>query len=131
MIETPSACSTSDDEANNNIDEIDAHNVHFNIRNYNGIIKNLQCQRYYIICFDNLGYVGKVVDIKKSKVSVEFMVRKPNDKYDWPIKNSIEDIYPAQIICGPLKLSGSIPFTVKGVSTAVKNHLNYLKESHW
>lgn len=127
--EGPSARSTSDEDCPESSEDesIDAENVHFNKRNYSAIRKNIDCDKYYVVCYGDLSYVGKVVAIQKETVTVQFMVRKPDNKYDWPVKKKIEDVDHRQLICGPLKLSGGLPFTVRGVCQTIKDYIRHMK----
>ena len=77
-------------------------------------------ENYYLVSFGNeLIYVGKIIDIGE-KIKMKFLKRYTNDQYDWPKTDKVEEIVKEQIVCRPIKLSGSLPFTVKGVPKAEK-----------
>ena len=69
--------------------------------------------------------IGKVLKIGEESVTVKFMSRKPNEKYDWPKKDCIEEVQSDQFICGPIKLCGGLPFTIKGVPQVMKDYITY------
>ena len=58
---------------------------------------------------------------------MKFMQRKPNDMYDWPVKDVTEEVELKQLICGPLRLSGTFPYNIRGIPQAVKNYEHHLK----
>ena len=99
----------------------------FNKRKFINIIQNLQTENYYVVSYSGkLSYVGKVINVKKHLVTVKFMTRKTDAKYHWPQQDKIEDVHPQQIICGPIKLTGSLPFKIIGVEQVAIERLQYV-----
>ena len=55
------------------------------------------------------------------------MTRKTDAKYHWPQQDKIEDVHPQQIICGPIKLTGSLPSKIIGVEQVLKDYNMYMR----
>ena len=111
----PIAPSTSDSEGDLLVNE-----VQYSPDQRTKAIANPKADKYYLVSYGKeLVYVGKIISIDEN-ISMKFLKRYTNDRYDWPKKDQIEAITPEQIVCGPIKLSGSLPFTIKGVVKAEK-----------
>ena len=112
----PIASSTSDESE----DETLVDEVAFNKAHRAKAMSNPQPDKYYMVSFGKeLPYIGKVVTVG-TKILMKFLKRSCSDEYIWPVKDQLEEIDRAQIVCGPIKISGSLPFVIKGVLKAEK-----------
>ena len=126
-MENIDLCTTTTDEEEQE-GSTDCSKVYFNKRKFINIIQNLQTENYYVVSYSGkLNYVGKVINVKKHLVTVKFMTRKTDTKYHWPQQDKIEDVHPQQIICGPIKLTGSLPFKIIGVEQVLKDYNMYMR----
>lgn len=90
--------------------------------------KYLEIEKYYIYFGKDLGYVGRLIEITKKKLKVKFMKRLPDNCYDWPSKDQIEEVDPEQLVSGPLNLRGCLPFHIRGVDKTIKDFESFKHE---
>ena len=84
--------------------------------------------KYYLVVYGDLSYVGKAVAIRKDSVDMKFMQYKAGNQYDWPTRDQIETINIEQVICGPINIKGHLPFKIEGIQRAVKNYKLHQKD---
>ena len=101
---------------------------HFNGRNYTNLKSNIAVEKYFIIAFGNIPYVGRVTSIAEDQIAVKFLERKPGETYDWPKKDKVEYVNWDQFIFGPIKIKGHLPFHIPGVTSVMKDYLKFIKE---
>ena len=75
-------------------------------------------QGVYVVDYDKKFYIGRCIKLGKTKIKMNYFIRRPNDKYDLPIHSDTDDIEAKYLICGPLKLIGTVPFTIHGADKA-------------
>ena len=97
-----------------------ASEVKFSAKQYKTLKPVLH--NYYAVDFVNKSFVGRVVTVGKTKVTMTFLERKSNDEYHWPVRVDKDDVYPQALFCGPIKLSGTIPFTIHGIDKAFSDY---------
>lgn len=104
--------------------------VHFNERQYQNLKDKLNVEEHYLISYGkDLCYIGKVIELKKQSIEVKFMERQPGDMYIWKVnKKNIEEVKPEQFVSGPLRLHGTMPYNIKGVETAHRAYIKYIKQ---
>jgi hypothetical protein len=124
----PLATSTSDESESE--EDTSSAMVHFKQETYSKMTSKVREEKYYVATYGkNLSYVGKVARIGKTTIEMSFLKRLPDNKYGWPSKKTLEAISPSQIICGPISLKGTIPFTILGVDKASADYLAFEKKN--
>ena len=100
----------------------------FTVESYNDLQEKPQnVENFYVIAFGNIVYVGKVIQSDGSAITVKFLERKFSDQYDWYKRDRIETINKEQVICGPLKIRGTLPFKINGTQKALAAFLKHKK----
>ena len=84
-------------------------------------------EKYYAVAYGNLTYIGKVIHLWKGTIKVKFLERKPGGVYTWPNTENIDVVTAEEIICGPIKVTGIIPYQIEGVEKLTKEFLSYKK----
>lgn len=89
---------------------------------------NIKPDKYYVIAFDNLVYVGKVLKWNDENWEVKFLSRGINKNFDWPRTETIEMVKASQFICGPLNIEGLPPFQIENIDKVRGDYLKYRKQ---
>ena len=115
--------SSSEEDLDNECDKDGITFVHFNVLYYASGMK----QEFYAVDYIDTYYIGCIINLTKNKVTCKFLSRQPNDECKRPARDDIADIEPKWIFTGPLKLSGTVSFTIRRLQNAHKSYRNYLK----
>lgn len=76
-------------------------------------------------------YVGRVIDVNEQSISCKFLRRNPNDCYVWPKNDDIDTIDDIKgLFVGPIKLKGTVPYTIRNLPEAFKAFRAYCKDKN-
>ena len=128
-VEDSSTEEEEDTEGFDSDQDSDDSVVHFNERQYKNIQAHLEVNGHYLITFGNdLYYIGKILEINKKKIYVKCMDRLTQDVFSWKSsKKAPEEVNPDQFVSGPIRLHGTMPYTIKGVDAAHRAYMKYKK----
>ena len=112
--------STEISETEDDGDDEHGISVDFIPRRYSRIKENITEGQYYGVDYGrHLCYIGRVLKVGKTGVTCKFLRRTERDKYDWPVRDDVDtELEPEGFFIGPLKLKGTIPFTIRNVLRA-------------
>ena len=107
--------------------------VLFAIETLSYIIQNVPIERLYVIGYYDITrinlFIGKVNSIhERNKVIVDFMDKKPNNKFIWKSNPKREIIDLEQLIIGPLSVQHKNGIVVNGLAKARLGYIKYVKE---
>ncbi|MPD04776.1 hypothetical protein E2C01_100483 [Portunus trituberculatus] len=96
----------------------------FNARKYSRIQKKREIKENGYCGMDyGKAYIVRVIMCGKEFLKIKFLERKPNDMYDRPKRDDVDDSVDVKcVFCGPIKLVGTTPYQIRCVDVAYKNY---------
>ena len=86
-----------DDSSSVDFDEddfTDAASCFFNTSQYTRIKKHIKEHDYYAVDYNDTYYVGRVLKLNKNNVTMKFLTRLTDDKFDWPKRDDLDNVLP-------------------------------------
>ena len=62
-------------------------------------------------------------------VKIRFLERRMNNQYNWPKRDDIDEVEMIHLIAGPILLTGTNPFTIRGIDKALADFKNHVRVS--
>ena len=75
-------------------DFTDAASCFFNPRQYTRIRKHIKEHDYYAVDYNDTYYVGRALKLNKNIVTMKFLTRLTDDKFDWPKRDDLDNVLP-------------------------------------
>ena len=86
-------------------------------------------EKYYVVNYDKKAYIGRVLKVSKVMVKIKFLERRMNNQYDWPKRDDIDEVEMIHLIAGPILLTGTTPFTIRGIDRTLANFKTHVRAS--
>lgn len=89
----------------------------------------IECEKYYCVYYDTGWHVGRVLHVEQNTCKIKFLYANL-DEFKWPKKDDIQEVKKKFIMCGPISLNGTNPFTLsKEVRAEIQKQFKKFKSN--
>lgn len=90
---------------------------------------HFQLEQYYAVAYHDSWYIGRILETNTVQSKLKFL-KFDLDRYIWPPREDIQVVQNTYIFEGPLKLSGTYPFTLtRAIKSRIDKKYKTMKKS--